>query len=142
MAKTQTQREGQTPQFKDVPAFCGFSAKDLRAEKAFFADTLGLNVDEQNGMLFLKIKGNNPILIYPKENHTPASFTILNFPVDNIETAVDELITRGVKLERYDVSGLKPDERLIYRGEGPPIAWFKDPAGNIFSVLEDSGPTA
>lgn len=140
MAKTQTQREGQAPLFHDVPAFSGFSAKDLKAEKEFFADTLGLDVDDRNGMLFLNIKGNNPILIYPKEDHAPASFTILNFPVDNIESAVDELTGRGIKFERFDVEGLKPDDKLIYRGEGPPIAWFKDPAGNIFSVLEESGP--
>jgi predicted enzyme related to lactoylglutathione lyase len=137
MAKTQTQREGQTPLFKDVPAFCGFSAKDLNAEKAFFANTLGISVDDRNGMLFLKIKGNNPILIYPKADHTPASFTILNFPVDDIDTAVDELTARGVRFEKYNVQGLTPDEKLIYRGEGPPIAWFKDPSGNIFSVLEE-----
>ena len=140
MAKTQTQREGQTPLFKDVPAFPSFAAKDLQAEKAFFTDTLGLDVDDQNGMLFLKTRGGNKILIYPKEDHTPASFTILNFPVDDIETAVDDLTARGIKLEKYDVPGLTPNEKLIYRGEGPPIAWFKDPAGNIFSVLEEKGP--
>jgi catechol 2,3-dioxygenase-like lactoylglutathione lyase family enzyme len=140
MAKTQTQREGQTPIFKDVPAFPSFAAKDLKAEKAFFADTLGIDVDDQNGMLFLNFGGSNKILIYPKDDHTPASFTILNFPVDNIEAAVDALDARGVKLERYDVPGLTPNEKLIYRGEGPPIAWFKDPAGNIFSVIESKGP--
>src|SRR4051794_16141668 len=140
MAKTQTQREGQTPIFKDVPAFPSFAAKDLKAEKAFFADTLGIDVDDQNGMLFLNITDSNKILIYPKDDHTPASFTILNFPVDNIEAAVDALDARGVKLERYNVPGLTPDEKLIYRGEGPPIAWFKDPAGNIFSVMESKGP--
>jgi catechol 2,3-dioxygenase-like lactoylglutathione lyase family enzyme len=91
-------------------------------------------------MLFLNFGGSNKILIYPKNDHTPASFTILNFPVDNIEAAVDALDARGVKLERYDVPGLTPNEKLIYRGEGPPIAWFKDPAGNIFSVMESKGP--
>ena len=140
MAKTQTQREGQTPLFKDVPAFQSFTAKDLKAEKAFFTDTLGIDVKDHDGMLFLNFKGNNPVLIYPKDDHTPASFTILNFPVDNIESAVDELKARGVKLEKYDIEGLTPNEKLIYRGEGPPIAWFKDPAGNIFSVMEDRGP--
>ena len=140
MAKTQTQREGHTPLFKDVPAFSGFTAPDLKAEKAFFADTLGLNVDDSQGMLFLNIKGSNKILIYPKKDHTPASFTILNFPVDDIETAVDELTARGVKFEKYNVPGLTPNDKLIYRGEGPPIAWFKDPAGNIFSVIEAKGP--
>jgi len=140
MAKTQTQREGQTPIFKDVPAFPSFAAKDLKAEKTFFADTLGIDVDDQNGMLFLNFSGSTKILIYPKPDHTPASFTILNFPVDNINAAVDALDARGVKLERFDVPGLKPDEKLIYRGEGPPIAWFKDPAGNIFSVMESKVP--
>ena len=140
MAKTQTQREGQTPIFKDIPAFPSFAAPDLKAEKAFFADTLGIDVDDQQGMLFLNITGNSKILIYPKEDHTPASFTVLNFPVDDIVTAVDELTSRGIKFEKYNVPGLKPDDKLIYRGEGPPIAWFKDPAGNIFSVLEAPGP--
>src|SRR5580765_7856668 len=141
MAKTQTQREGHTPLFKDVPAFPSFAARDLKAEKMFFADTLGIDVDDQNGMLFLNIADSNKILIYPKPDHTPANFTVLNFPVDDIEETVDKLTARGVKLERYDnIPGLKPDQKMIYRGEGPPIAWFKDPAGNIFSVVEDTGP--
>jgi predicted enzyme related to lactoylglutathione lyase len=141
MAKTQTQREGQTPLFKDVPAFPSFAAKDLAAEKTFFSDTLGIDVDDQQGMLFLNIADSNKILIYPKADHTPASFTILNFPVDDIEQTVSDLKTRGVKFERYDnIPGLKPDENLIYRGDGPPIAWFTDPAGNIFSVIEGAGP--
>ena len=140
MAKTQTQREGQTPIFKDVPAFPSFAAKDLQAEKAFFTDTLGLEVDDQQGMLFLNIASSNKILVYQKPDHTPASFTVLNFPVDDINAAVDELTSRGIKFERYNVAGLTPNEKLIYRGEGPPIAWFKDPSGNIFSVLEGTGP--
>jgi catechol 2,3-dioxygenase-like lactoylglutathione lyase family enzyme len=140
MAKTQTQREGQTPVFKDVPAFPSFAAKDLNAEKVFFTDTLGLDVDDQRGMLFLNLAGSNKILIYPKPDHTPASFTVLNFPVDDIDAAVDELTSRGVRFERYNVPGSTPDNKLIYRGEGPPIAWFKDPSGNIFSVLEGKGP--
>jgi catechol 2,3-dioxygenase-like lactoylglutathione lyase family enzyme len=140
MAKTQTQREGQTPIFKDVPAFPSFAAKDLRAEKAFLTDTLGLDVDDQNGMLLLNLAGSNKILIYPKPDHTPASFTVLNFPVDDINEAVKELTSRGIKFERYNLPGLTPDENLIYRGEGPPIAWFKDPSGNILSVLEGTGP--
>jgi len=140
MAETKTQRQAQTPLFKDVPAFSGFSAKDLAAEKTFFADTLGVDVEDQKGMLVLNIAGGNKILIYPKQDHTPASFTILNFPVDDIVKTVDELTARGVKFERYDMPGMTADEKLIYRGEGPPIAWFKDPSGNIFSVLEASGP--
>ena len=137
MAKTQTQREGQTPIFKDVPAFPSFAAKDLKAEKAFFTDTLGLDVDDQQSMLFLNLAGSTKVLIYPKPDHTPASFTVLNFPVDDIEAAVDELTSRGIRFERYNVTGLTPDNKLIYRGEGPPIAWFKDPAGNILSVIEE-----
>jgi catechol 2,3-dioxygenase-like lactoylglutathione lyase family enzyme len=141
MAKTQTQREGQTPIFKDAAAFPSFAAKDLNAEKTFLSDTLGLDIDDRQGMLFLNLAGSNKILIYPKPDHSPASFTVLNFPVDDIDTAVDELTARGIKFERYDVQGLIPDVKLIYRGEGPPIAWFKDPSGNIFSVLEGTGPT-
>jgi catechol 2,3-dioxygenase-like lactoylglutathione lyase family enzyme len=141
MAKTQTQRAGQTPLFKEAPAFSGFSANDLNAEKEFYGNTLGIDVDDQNGMLFLNFEGGNRVLIYPKENHTPASFTVLNFPVDDIEATVDELNARDVKFERYDLPGLEPNEKLIYRGEGPPIAWFKDPAGNILAVIEDTnGP--
>lgn len=140
MAKTQTQREGQTPIFKGVPAFPSFAAKDLDAERTFFADTLGLDVEDQNGMLFLSFGDGNKTLIYPKADHIPASFTILNFPVDNIDAAVDALNARGVKLESFNVPGLTPDKKLIYRGQGPPIGWFKDPAGNIFSVLESAGP--
>ena len=139
MAKTQTQKEGQTPIFKGVPAFPSFAVKDLNTEKEFFANTLGLEVDDQNGMLFLNF-GSNKTLIYPKADHTPATFTILNFPVDNIEAAVDALNARGVTLESFNVPGMTPDENLIYRGEGPPIAWFKDPSGNIFSVIEGQGP--
>src|SRR5437773_1360627 len=137
MAKTQTQREGQTPLFKESKAFSGFSVNNVEQAKKFYGDTLGLDVDDQNGMLFLNIKGGNRILIYPKDDHKPASFTILNFPVDDINAAVDGLTTQGIKLERYDVPGLEPNEKLIYSGEGPTIAWFKDPAGNILSVLEE-----
>jgi catechol 2,3-dioxygenase-like lactoylglutathione lyase family enzyme len=137
MAKTQTQKERGTGPFSDTTAFSGFAANDLNAAKQFYADTLGLDVDDENGMLFLNIKGGTRILVYPKPDHKPASFTILNFPVNDIETAVDELTGRGVTFERYNVPGLEPNEKLIYRGEGPPIAWFKDPAGNILSVLEE-----
>ena len=137
MAKTQTQREDQIPLFKESKAFSGFSVNDVGQAKKFYGDTLGLDVDDQNGMLFLNIKGGNRVLIYPKDDHKPASFTILNFPVDDINAAVDGLTTHGIKLERYDVPGLEPNEKLIYSGQGPTIAWFKDPAGNILSVLEE-----
>jgi len=139
MAKTQTQRAGQTPVFKEAPAFAGFSAKDLNAEKEFYGNTLGIDVDDQNGMLFLNFTRGNRVLIYPKDNHTPASFTVLNFPVSDIDATVDELTSRGIKFEQYDsIAGMTANEKLIYRGEGPPIAWFKDPSGNILSVIEDT----
>ena len=115
-------------------AFSGFSADDIAKEKAFYADTLGLEVTEENGMLGLQIAGGNPVLVYPKPNHVPAEFTVLNFPVSDIEAAVKELSSRGIKFERYFENH---DELGIARGDGPPIAWFKDPAGNILSVLEE-----
>jgi catechol 2,3-dioxygenase-like lactoylglutathione lyase family enzyme len=119
--------------FKDAKAFSGFSVNDIPKAKAFYSNTLGLNVSEENGMLNLQINGGNHILIYPKPDHTPATFTVLNFPVANIEQVVDELTKRGVRFEIYNKD---QDEKGIYRGQGPNIAWFKDPAGNILSVLE------
>jgi catechol 2,3-dioxygenase-like lactoylglutathione lyase family enzyme len=121
--------------FQDTKAFSGFSVNDIPAAQAFYGDILGLKVSEQNGMLTLHIAGGTNILVYPKPNHTPATFTILNFPVDNIETAVSALNARGVRFEHYE--GMKMDEHGIARGGGPPIAWFKDPAGNILSVLQE-----
>ena len=119
--------------FTNTPAFSGFSVDDIPAARAFYADVLGLGVREENGMLFLEIRDGQPILVYPKgEAHTPASFTILNFPVDNVEAAVRELADRGVEFARYD--GV--DELGIMRAGGPLIAWFEDPAGNILSVIE------
>jgi predicted enzyme related to lactoylglutathione lyase len=120
--------------FENTKAFSGFSADDIPTAKTFYGETLGLEVTEENGILTLHIAGDRPILIYPKEDHTPASFTILNFPVDDVEKAVDELAERGVEFERYD--GFDQDEKGIFRGGGPNIAWFKDPAGNILSVLQ------
>jgi catechol 2,3-dioxygenase-like lactoylglutathione lyase family enzyme len=120
--------------FKDTKAFSGFSVDDVQKAKTFYADTLGLNVSEENGMLTLHIAGDRDVLIYPKPDHTPASFTILNFPVSDVEKAVDELAERGVRFERYD--NLKADEKGIFRGGGPLIAWFKDPAGNVLSVIQ------
>lgn len=121
--------------FKDTKAFSGFSVDDVRRAKEFYGRTLGLDVSESHDMLQLHIAGGTEILIYPKANHTPAMFTILNFPVDNVEQAVDELAKRGVRFEHYD-GELQTDERGVFRGGGPKIAWFKDPAGNILSVLE------
>jgi predicted enzyme related to lactoylglutathione lyase len=122
--------------FKDTKAFSGFSVNDIGKAKEFYGQTLGLEVSEAHGLLTLHIAGGARILIYSKPNHAPASFTILNFPVDNIEKAVDGLTGRGVRFEHYE-GDLKTDEKGIHRGEGPKIAWFKDPAGNILSVLEE-----
>jgi catechol 2,3-dioxygenase-like lactoylglutathione lyase family enzyme len=115
-------------------AFSGFAAPDIEAERAFYADTLGLDVSEENGMLTLNLAGDRPTLIYPKADHEPAGFTVLNFPVEDIDAAVDALTARGVTFERYEGAG--QDERGINRRGGPPIAWFRDPAGNILSVLQ------
>ena len=120
--------------FRNTEAFSGFSVDDVPAAKTFYSETLGLRVSEAHGMLTLHIAGDRNILVYPKPDHTPATFTILNFPVDDIERAVDSLMERGVRLERYD--GMDQDERGIFRGGGPYIAWFTDPAGNVLSVIE------
>jgi catechol 2,3-dioxygenase-like lactoylglutathione lyase family enzyme len=122
--------------FKNTKAFSGFSVDDIEKAKAFYAQTLGIDVTEENGMLTLHIAGDRNILIYPKPNHEPATYTILNFPVENVEQTVDALNQRGVRFEIYDYEELKTDEKGIARGAGPTIAWFKDPAGNILSVLE------
>ena len=123
--------------FKDAKAFSGFSVDDVPKAKAFYSETLGLSVSEEYGMLQLHIANRADILVYPKgDQHTPATFTILNFPVDNIDRAVDELTKRGVRFEQYNMGDLKTDEKGIARGNGPNIAWFKDPAGNILSVIE------
>jgi predicted enzyme related to lactoylglutathione lyase len=121
---------------KDSKAFSGFSVNDITRAKDFYGRTLGLDVTEANGMLTLKLAGGTPVLVYPKQNHLPATFTILNFPVPDIEEAVEQLKASGVRFERYE-GDLKTDEKGIARGGGGPlIAWFKDPAGNILSVLE------
>jgi len=123
--------------FKNTKAFSGFSVDDLQMAQEFYGQTLGLDVTKEHGLLFLHIASGGKVLVYPKPKHTPATYTILNFPVDDIEQAVDELAKRGVQFEHYDQKELKTDEKGIYRGEGPLIAWFKDPAGNILSVLEE-----
>jgi catechol 2,3-dioxygenase-like lactoylglutathione lyase family enzyme len=118
-------------------AFSGFAVDDLDAARRFYGETLGLEVSEENGLLTLHLPGDRPTLVYPKPDHTPATYTILNFPVDDIERAVDELNERGVELLRYD--GFEQDERGISRDPGgPPIGWFADPAGNVLAVLEVS----
>lgn len=116
-------------------AFSGFAVDDIERAKAFYTQILGLEVSEEHGLLSLRLAGGTTILVYPKPDHLPATFTVLNFPVDNIETTVDNLTERGVSFERYAWSD--QDEREIHRGGGPLIAWFKDPAGNILSVLQD-----
>lgn len=123
--------------FKNTKAFSSFSVDDLEKAKDFYQSVLGLEVaDNPMGIIELHIKGLNPIMIYPKANHTPATFTVLNFPVDDVEATVDELVKKGVRFEIYNEESFKTDEKGISRAEGPVIAWFKDPAGNILSVLE------
>lgn len=122
--------------FGTTRAYSGFSVDDIEAARTFYGDTLGLRVSEDHGMLILHIAGDRDILVYPKQDHTPATYTILNFPVDDIEAAVDELSRRGVRFERYD--HLKADDKGIFRGGGPLIAWFTDPAGNVLSVLQET----
>ena len=121
--------------FNNTKAFSGFSVDDLRKAKDFYSQVLGLEVSESPEGLELHIAGGARIFIYPKPNHIPATFTILNFPVDNVEATIDQLLKRGVRCEHYDQGNLKTDEKGIFRGPGPTIAWFKDPAGNILSVL-------
>ena len=116
-------------------AFSGFSSDDVAKAKEFYSDTLGVDVTEENGMLTLNLAGGGKVLIYPKDNHEPASFTVLNFQVPDIDQAVDSLTKAGVQFERYE--GVSQDERGIQRQYGPAIAWFKDPAGNILSVLQN-----
>ena len=121
--------------FENTKAFSGFSVDDLAAAKKFYGEVLGLKTSEQYGLLTLHLAGGRDTLVYPKPDHTPASYTILNFGVDDIDAAVDELISRGVELEKYD--GLGQDGKGINRAGGPYIAWFKDPAGNILAVLQE-----
>jgi catechol 2,3-dioxygenase-like lactoylglutathione lyase family enzyme len=120
--------------FESTKAFSGFAVDDVAAARKFYGETLGLRTSEQNGILTLHIAGGRDTIAYPKPNHTPADYTILNFPVDDIEQAVDELAGRGVSFDRYE--GMEFDERGIMRGGGPLIAWFKDPAGNTLSVIQ------
>ncbi|HKH16418.1 MAG TPA: VOC family protein [Solirubrobacteraceae bacterium] len=120
--------------FENTKAFSGFAVPDIEKAREFYGETLGLKTSEQNGLLTLHLAGDRDTVVYPKPDHTPATYTILNFPVDDIDKAVDELAARGVRFERYDDFG--QDEKGIARGEGPQIAWFKDPAGNLLSVLQ------
>jgi len=114
-------------------AFSGFSVDDVSTAREFYEKTLGMTVAEQNGMLQLTVAGGAQVLVYPKPNHEPASFTVLNFPVPDVDAAVDQLSSRGVSFLRYD--GFDQDDKGVFRGGGPLIAWFTDPAGNVLSVV-------
>jgi catechol 2,3-dioxygenase-like lactoylglutathione lyase family enzyme len=121
--------------FANTKAYSGFAVDDVERAREFYGETLGLKTTEEHGMLTLHLAGDRPTLVYPKPDHAAASYTILNFPVDDVDKAVDELAVRGVQVERYD--GFDQDEKGIFRGEGPDIAWFKDPAGNVLSVHQE-----
>ena len=121
---------------KSDEAFLSFSTDDLRKAKAFYGQLLGLDVSDKPEGLELHLGGSSTVFIYPKPNHVPATFTVLNFPVEDVDHTVDELSKRGVQFEHYNQGDLKTDEKGIMRGNGPTIAWFKDPAGNILSVLK------
>jgi extradiol dioxygenase family protein len=122
--------------FRNTKAFSSFSVKDLDEAKRFYGQTLGLEVSESDEGLILQTKGGIDVFIYPKPDHTPATFTILNFVVDDVDRAVDELTKRGIRFQIYDKRELKTDDRGVFQGK-PKIAWFKDPAGNFLSILEN-----
>ena len=127
---------------KDSEAFSGFSVDDLEKAQAFYGGTLGIETAMEPAGLALRIAGRRPVFLYPKDNHQPATFTVLNFPVPDIGAAVDQLVAAGVAFEHYG-EGFGQDDRGIARDpRGPAIAWFKDPAANILSLIEDSGPQA
>jgi len=136
MKAVQAREESRSDIFSEAKTFASFSTKDLKAAKEFYGRTLGLDVSETKEGLEMNV-GGNAVFIYPKPNHTPATFTVFNFQVDDIDEAVDELERLGVQLEHYNQKDLKTDKRGIMRGNGPTIAWFKDPSGNILSVIEE-----
>lgn len=123
---------------RDSKAFSGFAVPDIATAKAFYEDVLGLEVSEANGMLTLHLAGGRDTLVYPKPDHVPATYTILNFPVPDIEAAVDELTAKGALFQKYEGEDYATDEKGIMRQGGPLIAWFTDPAGNVLSVLQES----
>ena len=135
-AASKRSREQASNIFKEADSFSSFSVDDLKEAKDFYRETLGLDVSESPEGLELRT-GDNTIFLYPKPNHKPASFTILNFQVDDIEQAIQQLTAMGVSLERYNLPEIKTNERGIFSGPGHQIAWFKDPAGNILSVIEE-----
>jgi hypothetical protein len=121
--------------FENTKAFSGFAAPDPEALEPFYRDKLGIKTSVEDGLLTLQLAGGErPTIVYQKPDFVPATYTILNFPVEDVEAAVDELASRGVEFERYE--GFEQDEKGIFIGEGPPIAWFKDPVGNILAVLK------
>jgi predicted enzyme related to lactoylglutathione lyase len=122
--------------FKNTKAFSSFSVNDLEEAKKFYGQTLGLEVSESEEGLNLQIKGGNDVFIYPKTDHAPATFTILNFVVDDVDRKVDELSKLGIRFQIYNKGELKTDDKGIFQGK-PRIAWFKDPAGNFLSILEN-----
>ncbi|GEA86656.1 VOC family protein [Cellulomonas cellasea] len=122
---------------RESTAFSGFSVDDVPRARAFYAETLGLDVTEENGMLTLRLGGGTHVLVYPKPDHVPATFTVLNFPVPDVEAAVAWLTGRGVAFEHYEGTEIETDAQGVFRGGGPLIAWFTDPAGNVLSVIQD-----
>ncbi len=124
--------------FAHTKAFSGFSVDDIDRAREFYGGILGIEIEElpPHGLLSLRIEGGNPTMVYPKEGHEPATFTILNFPVADVEGTVAALRERGVEFERYEGTPMETDEQGVFRGGGPLIAWFKDPAGNVLSVVE------
>ena len=121
--------------FANTRAFSGFAVDDVERARQFYGETLGIRTSEEHGLMTLHLAGGRDTIVYPKPDHTPATYTILNFPVEDIDRAVDELTARGVGTERY--AGFEQDDKGVFRGGGPYIAWFKDPAGNVLSVLQD-----
>jgi catechol 2,3-dioxygenase-like lactoylglutathione lyase family enzyme len=121
---------------RESKAFSGFAVPDVAAAKAFYGGVLGLDVSEANGLLTLHLAGDRDTIIYPKPDHVPATYTILNFPVDDVEAAVDALTAKGVEFQRYEGEDFATDAKGIMRQGGPLIAWFTDPAGNILSVIQ------
>jgi catechol 2,3-dioxygenase-like lactoylglutathione lyase family enzyme len=121
--------------FANTKAYSGIAVNDMQKARGFYRETLGLRTSEQYGLLWLHLAGDRDTLVYEQPSVTPASYTILNFEVDDIDTAVDQLSARGVRFERYD--GMNQDGKGVFRDEGPYIAWFKDPSGNVLSVLQE-----
>ncbi len=118
-------------------AFHGFAVPDTDAARAFYSDVLGIEVTEEHDILRLQLGGGTPTIVYPKPDHVPAVYTVLNFPVPDVEAAVDELTAKGVVFERYEGTPAETDEKGVFRGASPLIAWFTDPAGNVFSVIAE-----